>query len=244
MGVSELVNVLLKGLSREQLRAVADAAIEAGNLDVAKQLYRALATQAPRNPNYRARVSLTQHPKPRTQSAIKALRALEQITANTVYVGEGIATWLKLPPFMDDQRFLTLVDEHTHLSGVGGWEWNLYVVLWAAQRAKDLPGDFVELGVFRGHTTMFVADYVEFASWPKTWWLYDTFEGIPDDQVQPGWENINRSLYRGTFSFAEVRERFSRFQNIKVNQGRVPDVLHDGSPEAISFLHIDLNSGG
>ncbi len=105
-----------------------------------------------------------------------------------------------------------------------------------------VEGDFVELGVFRGHTTAFAADYIGFAAWPRTWWLYDTFAGIPEDQLNPGWAARNAAVYGGTFSYEEVRDRFASLPNIRVIAGRVPEVLAEESPDRIAFLHIDLNN--
>ena len=103
-------------------------------------------------------------------------------------------------------------------------------------------GDFVELGVFRGHTTLFLAEYLGFADIPRKWFLYDTFDGIPDDQLDPGWSAVNRSVYKGTFSYEEVTARFAHIPNIAVIKGRVPEVLAGNCPERICFLHIDMNN--
>lgn len=105
-----------------------------------------------------------------------------------------------------------------------------------------IPTPCVELGVFRGHTTLFAAEYLDFAAAPRTWWLYDTFDGIPDDQLDPGWAGKNTAIYRDTFSFKEVRDRFAHVPNIKVIQGRVPEILRETSPERIAFIHVDLNN--
>jgi hypothetical protein len=135
-----------------------------------------------------------------------------------------------------------LEQKHSHLLPLPNWHWNLQTVLWAVQRTKEVEGDLVELGVFRGHTTVFLADYVEFQNWPKRWFLFDTFDGIPDDQLNPGWAEVNKAVYKGTYSFEEVRERFAPYPNIEIVQGRVPEILVDRCPQQISFLHIDLNN--
>ena len=55
-------------------------------------------------------------------------------------------------------------------------------------------------------------------------------------------EQGNKNAYGGTFSYEEVRDRFAPFPNIKVIKGRVPEVLAQDCPEAISFIHMDLNN--
>jgi O-methyltransferase len=236
-----MTDVTLKNVSPRMLVTLGDAALRAGNLGLANGLFRKALEKSPNALSIHARHGLTLRPTERAVQILDVLAAVEQITPS-VFVGEGIATWLKQPLF--DPRFLALAAKHHELAppGVTNWHWNLNTVLWAAQQASGLEGDFVELGVFRGHTTMFVAEYLEFASLAKRWWLYDTFEGIPDDQVDPGWESVNRGAYGGTFSFEEVRDRFAAFPNITVTKGRVPEVFEEVCPERISFMHIDLNN--
>ncbi|HEY9219457.1 MAG TPA: TylF/MycF/NovP-related O-methyltransferase [Phenylobacterium sp.] len=243
-----MADLLLQGLEPRDILALGDAAARIGKSTLARNLYNHVAQRNPHAMAAWSRLALLDHPRPRTLPMLDALNALEKIgkpaQSPAVYVGEGLATWLKTAPFAGDERFLEIANQHADLSSgiTGGWHWNLYTVAWAVQRAKDLAGDFVELGVFKGHTTSFVANYVGFAEWPKRWWLYDTFDGIPDDQLDPGWAGPNENQYRGTFSFEEVRDRFAAFPNITVTKGRVPEVLETVCPEAISFLHIDMNN--
>jgi O-methyltransferase len=39
-----------------------------------------------------------------------------------------------------------------------------------------------------------------------------------------------------------VRQVFARFPNVEIVQGIVPDTFPEACPEAISFLHLDMNS--
>jgi O-methyltransferase len=237
-----MTDLTLTNLTPRQLASLGDAALRNGDVAMAKTLYQHLVKLDPASTQSQARLGLTLSPTRRTLAMLEALTALEKIPGGQAYVGEGIATWLKLPAFVQDPRFMALASRHVSIAPAGSWHWNLQTVLWAAQQARNLPGDFVELGVFRGHTTLFLADYLEFGGWDRRWWLYDTFEGIPDDQVDPGWELINKESYKGTFSYEEVRDRFAGFPNIVVTQGRVPQVFDQVCPDAIAFMHIDLNS--
>jgi hypothetical protein len=208
---------------------------------MALDLYRTAARRLESPPqSLRSRIGLALAPNPRTLASLEALVALERAAPQTLFVGEGLATWKKSPPFSRDRRFMDLVEEHAGLLPIANWHWNLNTAVWAAEQAREIDGDFVELGVFRGHTTRFVADYLGFQDWPKTWFLYDTFEGIPGDQVDPGWGDVNRAY--GDYSVEEVRARFADFPNIRVVKGRVPEVLGETCPERIAFLHVDLNN--
>jgi hypothetical protein len=161
-----------------------------------------------------------------------------------VFVSVGIATWGRATSFLNDPKFLNILERYSDLLPLPNWHWNMSVALWCAKNALRLEGEFVELGVFKGHTTLFLAEYLGFNKVGKKWHLYDTFEGIPAEDMNNGsWVGINEGLYVDTYSYEEVVARFKTYPNIHVIKGRVPDVFADNPPPArIAFLHVDLNS--
>jgi len=229
-------------ISIEQALAIVDGLMAAEKYELAANVLRALIPGAHPSAQTRLRVRLGLASVRNNRSAMtfETLKVLEKTTSQ-VFVGEGLATWYKTLPFLGDPRFMELADKHAHLLPLPNWHWNLQTVLWAVRQARGVEGDFMELGVFKGHTTLFCADYVDFAGWPKRWLLYDTFDGIPDDQVDANFKATNQ-VYKGTFSFEEVRDRFAHVPNISVIKGRVPEVLADTTPEKIAFIHMDLNN--
>ncbi len=61
-------------------------------------------------------------------------------------------------------------------------------ILHLAQQALKVPGDFVELGCYRGETSLLLGQLLQHtsskstnsaSSTPKTLWLYDSFAGLP-----------------------------------------------------------------
>lgn len=224
-----------------QLQALGDGLLQVGQYRMAQHTYAKALKAGPPTYPLMTRHGLAATPTVGTQAKFKVLQEIEKLSPDC-FVGAGIATWYKPPPFLRDERFMALADRHAHLLGQANWHWNLNTVLWAVQEARSVEGDFVELGVFRGHTTLFAAEYVEFQAWPKSWWLCDTFEGVPKDQLDAGWQEVNRKLYDGTFSHQEVVDRFAAFPNIHVHKGRVPEALAEGCPEKIAFIHIDMNN--
>jgi O-methyltransferase len=237
------VRITFDNLQPKLLRGLGDQALLQGDLALAVAVYEKVLEATP--PAERApvlsRLGLAQHPKPRTPGMLRLLLAAEEIDPVNAFVSDGMAMWFKNQVHLDDPRFVELVAKHRNLLPIPNWHWNLGTVLWALQQVRDLPGDFVELGVFKGHTTLFAAEYLDFAEWPRRWILYDTFEGIPDDQVDAGWSQTNQ-VYKGTFSYEEVRDRFAHIPNIEVIKGRVPEALVGTCPEVISFLHMDMNN--
>ena len=235
-----MTDLTLRGLSPEMLVRLGDEAIRAGEYRLARTLFQSAWAASPNIPTA-SRLGLLQTLNlAETPKLFDVLQAAEAAGINA-FVGSGLATWHKMVPGMEDVRFRELVDRHAKLLPLANWHWNLGVVVWAVRQARHLPGDFVELGVFRGHTTLFVAEYLDFADWPKRWRLYDTFAGIPEDQLDPGWENANADAY-SSYGYEEVRARFAHFPNIEVIQGRVPEILAERPPGQIAFLHVDLTN--
>jgi O-methyltransferase len=238
-----VADLTFRDLSVPQGVAMAEGLMREKFYVLARNIFRSVIARANAQERryIRRRLLLIQRSSPRTPWLYDLLRLLEPNTTN-VFVGDGLATWMKVAPFMEDERFLDLAERHGELIPVAGLHWNLSVVLWAVKRAQALDGDFVELGVFKGHTTLFCAEYLGFQDWAKTWFLYDTFDGVPDDQLDAGWADANRRAYKNTFSYDEVVARFAPYPNIRVTQGRVPEILSEVCPDRIAFLHVDLNN--
>ena len=59
-------------------------------------------------------------------------------------------------------------------------EWRVHVLCWAATQALKLEGDFVECGVNRGGFSKSVMTYLDWNKLNKTFYLLDTFCGIPE----------------------------------------------------------------
>lgn len=121
--------------------------------------------------------------------------------------------------------------------------WRTYNLAWAAKHCLNIEGDFVELGVYKGYSSFVLANYLNFSELKINWFLYDTFEGVPEDQQnQTGRQSSYEEKYQRTGLYESVVEKFKPFKNIKVIKGKVPDIFERVCPEKIAFLHIDMNS--
>lgn len=236
-------DITFSDMTLPQAFAMAEGLMQAQHYDGAAALYERFLPLARGDMKRRMqlRLGMARAPSLRVVSDFAMLQQLER-AQREVFLGDGLATWLKTTPFGDDDRFLALADKHAHLIPLHNLHWNLSTVLWAARRAARVEGDFVELGVFKGHTTLFVAEYLGFQDWPRKWFLYDTFEGVPDDQLDAGWADSNARAYKGTFSYEAVAAQFAPFPNIVLTKGRVPEILDEVCPDAIAFVHVDLNN--
>ncbi|HBK89569.1 MAG TPA: MtfD protein [Cytophagales bacterium] len=123
-------------------------------------------------------------------------------------------------------------------------QWRVYVVCWFANHVKGLAGDFVECGVNTGAYSRAVIDYIEFEKLGKTFYLLDTFDGFPDDQVtEPervaGIMQYGGSHYKDVYD--QVLKTFAGFP-VDVIRGRVPDTLLLCKTQAVAYLSIDMNA--
>ncbi|WP_223293793.1 TylF/MycF/NovP-related O-methyltransferase [Sideroxydans lithotrophicus] len=121
--------------------------------------------------------------------------------------------------------------------------WRLHTLVWAAKNALNVAGDFVECGVFKGFCSEVLLKYLDFGNLPRQAYLYDTFAGLPEktstEQERRTWDYTQ---YDSEAIYGEVQKKFSRYANVKIVRGIVPDSFSVAAPEKIAFLHIDMNS--
>ena len=73
--------------------------------------------------------------------------------------------------------------------------WRLHTCCWAARSALAVDGDFVECGTYKGFYASVMTQYMDFKNLARTFYLYDTFAGLPEDwstelertQANPGY---------------------------------------------------------
>jgi len=156
------------------------------------------------------------------------------------YAGDMLIAFQRNLGFLADARFMAAYEAEAVTEQERSLAWRLHVLCWCARNALRLEGDFVECGVYRGFSTSVVARYVDFGGVAKRWHLYDTFDGIPADQLDSGQENP--AAYRDPGLHDFVKARFAALRNIHVHRGRVPEALSGTAPDRIAFLHLDMNS--
>ena len=122
------------------------------------------------------------------------------------YNQDGLATQHSTE-FMREPRFLEAYRAGMENGRPGTQvEWRVHVALWCAAQALRLEGDFVECGVHTGILSGAVMHYHDFAGQPRRFYLFDTWSGIPAEQV------------------SEDEKRFGVLEmNRKYQNGDVPD---------------------
>lgn len=161
------------------------------------------------------------------------------------YAGDGFATRHNAD-FIRDPQF---ANAYRQARAIGAWhgadiEWRAYTVCWAAMKAKQLEGDYVECGVDRGGFSLAAMHYIGFAGMPqKKFYLVDTYEGIPPETLET---DDNRDLLSSRYeaTYADVVRTFAPFPNAVIVQGTVPEILPSVPTEKVCYLCIDLNTPG
>ena len=124
--------------------------------------------------------------------------------------------------------------------------------------AHEIPGDFVECGVWRGGSSMLAAlTFAHLDDLSRDLYLFDTFDGMPepssldlDPNGQPAlglWEKTRTDAHN-KWCYASLEEVTSNMANtsypqeqIHLVKGKVEQTLPDHAPQRISILRLDTD---
>jgi hypothetical protein len=123
----------------------------------------------------------------------------------------------------------------------------------------EIPGAYVECGVWRGGSSMMAALTFESLGERRPLWLYDTFEGM----TEPGEEDVKwsgesaaselakaarRANARTTWSYATLEDVTANMGTtgypgdlIRYVPGKVEDTIPAQAPDAIALLRLDTD---
>lgn len=170
------------------------------------------------------------------------------------YDADNLIVYHRSPDFLDDPRFTRAyrrgMGSGHHIARPRGSEedihieWRIHVLLWAATHALLLPGDFVECGVNTGICSLAVCEYVDFNATGRSFWLFDTFDGIPEDQVSDRERSLGRldenaAWYSECFDVASAN--FAPFPRARLVRGKVPETLSSVDVDRVAYLALDMN---
>ncbi len=185
---------------------------------------------------------------------MRARALLRVLMSAPSYDGDNLTVYHKAVGFLSDARFWSAYnlgmasghekvrqrDRRTDLR----IEWRIHTALWAAAHAAKLPGDFVECGVNTGITALAICDYVDFNATGKSFWLFDTFSGIPEEQISSRERELGRGRESAELygeSYALTQSNFAPFPRARLVRGKVPDTLPTADIDQVAFLSLDMN---
>jgi len=134
-------------------------------------------------------------------------------------------------------RHIPFGDPDLHL------DFHAYLECWGAGQGLSLPGDFVFCGVNTGMMPLTVCHYLDINKTGKTVWLFDTYNGIPIEQISEREQMLDRASINESYPecFERTKKNFAPFPRAHLVRGKVPDTLPTVPIDAVSYLSIDMN---
>jgi len=161
-----------------------------------------------------------------------------------VFESDGMAT-VHFSPFLEDERFNERYAELRR-----EWfpdadvdvRWRMWLLTQTARQCRGVEGDFAEFGVYRAGCAFMIFSTGTFAD-SKRFHLYDTFAGIPADELDDSEVAAGLAGAHADTSVEYVRERLAPWlDRVVLVPGDVNDTLAAGGPERLAFVHMDLNA--
>jgi O-methyltransferase len=186
------------------------------------------------------------------QATVEELRAKGQAAVTgwgpLSYCHDGQVAYGKNMEFLHEEAFVRAYNEG--LKAVRSVkqppvhiEWRVHIGCWAAQHAVRLPGDFVECGVCMGFLSSCVCSYIDFNSTNKFFYLFDTFQGIPQEQMAASERKHGMAMNEAAYweCYDITRQNFAHYPRVRLVRGKVPDTLNSVSIDKVCYLSLDMN---
>ena len=162
------------------------------------------------------------------------MKEAASLVSGGIHLGDNLFTWGRNNSFIDDVEFRKAWETNIQNDADEAIVWRRHFLACMAYHAVQLPGDFVECGVYSGTGIKTVMDYLGGTAFEKTFWAFDTYdynpvEGHTFEGQQPGF-------------YEQVQKRFAGYDQVKLIKGLIPVVFDEYCPEQIAYLHIDLNN--
>lgn len=150
------------------------------------------------------------------------------------YLGDNLFTWGRNNSLFEDAAFRKAWTDNIQNDADQAIAWRRYILACLAFNCMQLPGDFVECGVYAGSGIKTVMDYLGGKDFPKAFWGYDTFDYNP----------VQGHSFAGQAEgfFGQIQARFADYSQVRLIKGFIPDSFAQGKPDQIAYLHIDMNN--
>lgn len=166
------------------------------------------------------------------------------------YQADGLAVtghnleFMSAPDFKAAWDFAVHQNEPGYSNAVPDIRWRAHVACWAGTKAKNLDGDFVECGVHTGLLAHTLCHYLGFETLQKTFWLFDTFDGIPVDQLTDAEKSHGMAFNKNVYfdCYEHVKQCFAHLKNVKLIRGTVPDSFAKTDISHVAYLSLDMNN--
>jgi len=149
--------------------------------------------------------------------------------------------------FMADPRFVRAFARGVQAQGGDNYKyyWRMYVGLWCAGHARQLRGDFVECGVWKGFLSSAIMNYLDWNSVGKSFYLFDTFNGIDETLVTDAErERLHLDHYRKYYlpNWEDAKQNFAEYRDVVLVKGSIPAALRAVPIGRVAYLSLDMNN--
>lgn len=162
-----------------------------------------------------------------------ALRVIAAVLCPKYRMRYNLLDWMIEDEF---NQYLRLINESDPFKGINaGRHWMIYQLV---RLTEDVPGDTVECGVYWGASSYLIAAFVARTRLAKSHHLFDSFEGLsaPNREDGTNWREHDLATNQ-----AATEKLLSRFQNIHVYKGWIPNRFNEVADKKFSFVHIDVD---
>jgi hypothetical protein len=169
---------------------------------------------------------------------------ISAIVEKHTYAADGLITFHSCD-FKEAPRFRRALRHADVQVGheVKGVEWRMHTLLWAAEAASRLEGDFVDCGAHEGHLFSAVHAYLDLRTIPGRVFLVGSFDLRVEAFMSARERSLNDpSRFDHTSTFDTARRAFVECDNVFVVKGIVPTVLPTLQTERVSLLHLYMNN--
>ncbi len=183
-----------------------------------------------------------------TQSAFRRMRLdIFPFKQNHHYVPDvyGHAAFKQIP--LDKlPEFGMLADEVIQARRSSLYYDRLHVIYQALAhlRAQFGPAELlnsVEVGVYKGGTSYFIASASKHFGLPVTHHCFDTFEGHAAQDINSTMDTDHLPAMFSDTHYEAVKEYLNGFENVRVIKGRFQDTCGELKDRKIHFVHFDVD---
>lgn len=113
-----------------------------------------------------------------------------------------------------------------------------YTVNQFLQLIKNVEGDTVECGAYKGATSYLICQFIREHALSKTHHVFDSFEGLnkPGEEDGSHWKEGNLATTEET-----CRKNLVEFEFVKYYKGWIPERFPEVQSLSFSFVHIDVD---
>jgi len=169
---------------------------------------------------------------------------------------KGVRQWLAKKSLNHESLLLVNTKGYDRTQRIEGRDWPLFGYTMAGHRRLDnvqmcvedvlknqVPGDFIETGVWRGGTTIFMRALLEaYGVTDRRVWVADSFEGLPAPENREDGPDLSH-VETLKVSLENVKSNFSEFglldEQVEFLKGWFCDTLPGAPIDQLAILRLD-----